>query len=59
MSRFEHATQSGGCGRCTGFGTTFRGGIEKYFPSKPGYGSIAIMRAVSRTASSQASRFCM
>ena len=33
VSRFEHATQSGGCGRCTGFGTTFRQGIEKNFPS--------------------------
>ena len=33
VSRFEHATQSGGCGDCTGFGTTFRAGIEKYLPS--------------------------
>jgi hypothetical protein len=32
VSRDEHATQSGGCGFCTGFGTTLRGGIEKYWP---------------------------
>ena len=36
VSRFEHATQSGGCGFCTGFGTTLRTGIEKYLPWKPG-----------------------
>ncbi len=59
VSRFEHATQSGGCGRWTGFGTTLRHGIEKYFPSKPGYGFIASIRAVSRTDSSHISRFSM
>jgi hypothetical protein len=32
VSRFEHATQSGGCGFCTGLGTTLRTGIEKYLP---------------------------
>src|SRR5690606_20903477 len=34
--RVEHATDSGGCGRCTGFGTMLRCGIEKYLPLKPG-----------------------
>ena len=29
VSRLEQATHSGGCGRCTGFGTTLRQGIEK------------------------------
>ena len=33
VSRLEQATQSGGCGFCTGFGTTLRHGIEKYLPS--------------------------
>ena len=59
VSRFEHATQSGGCGVCTGLGTTLRTGMEKYFPSWPGYGSMHIIFAHSRTASSQASRFSM
>ena len=36
VSRLEQATHSGGCGFCTGFGTTLRQGIEKYSPSKPG-----------------------
>ena len=29
VSRFEQASQRGGCGFCSGFGTTFRAGIEK------------------------------
>src|SRR5262245_51833542 len=29
---FEAVTQSGGWGRCTGFGSTQRSGTEKYFP---------------------------
>ncbi len=49
VSRFEQATQSGGCGFCTGFGTTLRTGIEKYLPWKPGYGSIASMFATCST----------
>ena len=36
VSRFEQATQTGGCGFCNGFGTTLRQGMEKYSPSKPG-----------------------
>ncbi len=36
VSRLEQATQSGGCGFCTGFGTTLRQGMEKNSPSKPG-----------------------
>ncbi len=36
VSRWEHATQTGGCGRCTGFGTTLRQGISKYWPLYPG-----------------------
>ena len=28
-----HADHSGGCGRCSGFGSTSRGGILKWFPS--------------------------
>jgi hypothetical protein len=45
VSRLEHATHIGGCGFCTGFGTTLRHGIEKNSPWKPGYGSIASMLA--------------
>ena len=30
------ATQTGGCGFCSGLGTTLRHGIEKYSPSYPG-----------------------
>ena len=32
VSRRLHATQSGGCGRCIGFGTTLRGGIVTKSP---------------------------
>ncbi len=32
VSRLEQATQTGGCGFCTGFGTTLRQGISKYLP---------------------------
>ena len=56
VSRFEHATHIGGCGFCTGFGTTLRTGIEKYLPSKPGYGSIAIMLATCSTVSRHIAR---
>ncbi len=54
--RFEHATQSGGCGFCTGLGMTLRAGIEKYFPWKPGYGSITIMSATCSTVSRHMAR---
>ena len=57
VSRFEHATQMGGWGFCSGLGTTLRQGMEKKRPSKPGYGSITIMLAVCSTASSHISRF--
>ena len=33
VSRRLHATHSGGCGFCIGFGTTLRGGILRYSPS--------------------------
>ena len=47
-----HAIQMGGCGSCTGFGTTGRSGIEKYLPSKPGYGfSVHIFTISGRTSS--------
>ena len=36
VSRFEQATQSGGCGCCNGFGITLRAGISKNSPLKPG-----------------------
>ncbi len=36
VSRLEQATHIGGCGFCTGFGTTLRQGIAKYLPLKPG-----------------------
>src|SRR5262249_60699994 len=41
VSRLVQAIHIGGCGFCTGFGSTLRQGIEKQRPSKPGYGSGA------------------
>jgi hypothetical protein len=32
VSRREHATHSGGCGRCKGLGTTLRGGTSMNLP---------------------------
>ena len=32
VSRLEQASQIGGCGFCTGFGTRLRQGMEKYLP---------------------------
>jgi hypothetical protein len=56
VSRREHATHSGGCGFCTGLGTTLRGGIVTYLPSTPVNGvSVRQRTAVSRP-SSHASR---
>ena len=40
-----------------GFGITFRHGIEKNFPSKPGYGSITNMFATCSTHSRHIARF--
>jgi hypothetical protein len=48
----------GGCGFCTGFGSTSRGGIEKWRPSWPGYGLCDSMMATCATASSHISFFC-
>ena len=44
VSRREAATQSGGCGRWRGFGTTFRGGICTQRPSMPVKGSSVMQR---------------
>ena len=33
VSRRLQATHSGGCGRWSGLGTTFRGGMETHSPS--------------------------
>ena len=51
----EQATHSGGCGFCTGFGTTLRAGNLKNSPSKDQsvFVNIGMM---ARTASSQRSR---
>ena len=57
VSRREHATHSGGCGRCNGFGTTLRAGIEKCLPAWPRYGVSSIIVVISPTASSHISRF--
>ena len=56
VSRFEHATQSGGCGFWTGLGTTLRTGIAKYLPWQPGYGSIASMFATCSVVSRHIAR---
>ena len=57
VSRLEQATQIGGCGFCSGLGTTLRTGMEKNLPLKPGYGLIAIMLAVCSTASAHIAFF--
>ena len=57
VSRLEQATQSGGCGFCTGFGTTLRHGISKNSPLKPGYGFITIMSVHCSTPSFHIRRF--
>ena len=55
VSNCEHATHSGGCGFCSGFGTTARNGNLKNSPSysQPWFQNIG---SVQRTASSQTSR---
>ena len=54
VSRRLHATHSGGCGFCTGLGTTLRGGIVTNLPSTPVNG-VSIMQ---RTAISRPSSHC-
>lgn len=56
VSRREHATHRGGCGFCTGFGTTLRGGIDTYWPSMPVNGTSVIQRMVTSSPSSHISR---
>ena len=56
VSRREHATHSGGCGFCSGLGTTFRGGIVTNRPSTPAKGSSTIIRTITSRASSHCSR---
>jgi hypothetical protein len=55
VSSWEQATHSGGCGFCSGFGTTARSGNLKNSPSysQPWFQN---MGSVARTASSQTSR---
>ncbi len=52
-----HATHSGGCGFCLGFGTTLRGGIEKNLPSYPANGVSTNMRVIASSASTHCSCF--
>ncbi len=56
VSRRLHATQSGGWGFCTGFGTTLRGGICTYWPSTPVKGVSVMQRMATSSPSSHASR---
>ena len=52
VSRRLHATHSGGCGFCTGLGTTLRGGICTNWPSTPVNGVSVMQRmATSRPSS--------
>ena len=56
VSRRLHATHSGGCGFCTGLGTTLRGGIETNSPSTPVNGVSVMHRIAISSPSSHASR---
>jgi hypothetical protein len=56
VSRREHATHSGGCGRCIGLGTTLRGGIRSHRPSYPANGSSTNIRVIASSDSSQCAR---
>ncbi len=56
VSRREQATHSGGCGFCTGLGTTLRGGIDTNLPSMPVKGVSVMHRTATSRPSSQASR---
>lgn len=57
VSRREHATHTGGCGFCTGFGTTLRGGILTYLPSTPPNGTSVMQRSAVSSPSRHISRF--
>ena len=58
MSRRLHATHTGGCGFCTGFGTTLRGGMVTYSPAWPVKGVSVRQRSATRRPSSHIARFC-
>ena len=47
-----HATHTGGCGFCSGLGTTLRGGISTCWPLKPVNGSSIMQRIDTSSASS-------
>ena len=47
VSRRLHATHSGGCGFCTGLGTTLRGGICTNWPSTPVKGVSVMQRSAT------------
>jgi hypothetical protein len=57
VSRREHATHNGGCGFCTGLGTTLRGGICTNCPSTPVKGASVMHRTATCSPSSHISRF--
>ena len=59
VSRLVQAIHMGGCGFCTGLGSTLRQGILNERPSKPGYGVITIMLAICSAASSAMARFSL
>ena len=46
------ATHTGGCGFCSGLGTTLRGGISMCWPLKPVNGSSIMQRIETSSASS-------
>ena len=56
VSRWVHATHSGGCGRWNGLGTTLRGGICSHGPSQPAKGSSTIIRVAASMWSNHWSR---
>ena len=56
VSRRLHATHSGGCGFCTGLGTTLRGGICTNRPSTPPKGVSVMQRMATSRPSSHCSR---
>jgi hypothetical protein len=58
VSRREQATQTGGCGRWTGLGTTLRGGIVTYAPSTPVNGVSVRHRSATSRPSCHMARFC-
>ena len=59
VSRRLHATHTGGCGFCRGFGTTLRGGMVTYSPEYPVNGVSVRQRTATRRPSSHISRFCI